>query len=256
MEKLQIEAKTKEDQMGVLMAHLQEARRPIETIEAEVKRLSDELHIKTGMLEALTEDNRSLRLAVERTRGALEEREFLIRRLERSESNNANVLGRIQTSIERLGASSGASGMAAAPVECAAELVRVDGEHKTSYTLQKRTRIGRAPGCELQIESSSVSRHHALVLVGQRDVIIEDLNSTNGVLVNGRKESRLLLNDGDMVMIGDAQFRFSLTLVPRVLEAPAAATVAGTMVATTTAVATAAAVPAATAAPKTAEATT
>jgi chromosome segregation ATPase len=255
IEKLQIEAKTKEDQMGVLMAHLQEARRPIETIEAEVKRLSDELHIKTGMLEALTEDNRSLRLAVERTRGALEEREFLIRRLERSESNNANVLGRIQTSIERLGASSGASGMAAAPVECAAELVRVDGEHKTSHTLQKRTRIGRAPGCELQIESSSVSRHHALVLVGQRDVIIEDLNSTNGVLVNGRKVTRLLLNDGDMVMIGDAQFRFSLTLVPRVLEAPAAATVAGAMVATATAVGTSAALPAATAAPATAETT-
>jgi chromosome segregation ATPase len=232
IQKLQIESRAKEDQMTVLMAHLTEARRPIETIEAEVKRLNDELHAKTAMLEALTEDNRSLRLAVERTRGALEEREFLIRRLERSESNNANVLGRIQTSIERLGASTGAPGMAAAPVECSAELVRVDGQHKTSHTLSKRTRIGRAPGCELQIESSSVSRHHALVLMGQRDVIIEDLNSTNGVLVNGRKVSRQLLNDGDMVMIGDAQFRFSLTLAPRVLEAPASG--AGTAMATTT----------------------
>ena len=34
-----------------------------------------------------------MRAALERTRGQLEEREFLIRRLERSESNNANVLG-------------------------------------------------------------------------------------------------------------------------------------------------------------------
>jgi len=222
--KLQIEAKTREDQIGVLMAHLQEARRPIEPIEAEVKRLSDEVLAKVAALEAMTEENRTLRLAVERTRGALEEREFLIRRLERSESNNANVLGRIQTSIERLGASSGVAGTAAAPVECSAELVRVDGQHKTSHPLAKRTRIGRAPGCELQIESSSVSRHHALVLMGQRDVIVEDLNSTNGVLVNGRKVTRQLLSDGDLLTIGDAQFRFSLTLTPRVLEAPAAAT--------------------------------
>jgi pSer/pThr/pTyr-binding forkhead associated (FHA) protein len=73
----------------------------------------------------------------------------------------------------------------------------------------------------MQIESSSVSRHHALVLMGSRDVIIEDLNSTNGVLVNGRKVSRQLLNDGDLVTIGEAQFRLSVKLAPRTLEAPA-----------------------------------
>lgn len=224
--KMQIESQEREDQMGVLTAHLQEARRPIEGIEGietDVKRLTDEQLAKTATLEALTEENRTLRLAVERTRGALEEREFLIRRLEHSESTNANVLGRIQTSIERLGATTATPpGAESVPVECAAELARVDGQHNTSYTLARRTRIGRAPGCELQIDSSSVSRHHALLLMGQRDVIIEDLNSTNGVLVNGRKVSRQLLNDGDMVTIGEAQFRFSLNLAPRVLEAPAA----------------------------------
>ena len=223
--KLQTDAQAREEQMAVLMAQLQEARRPIEVVEAEVQRLTEELSAKAATLDALTEENRTLRLAVERTRGALEEREFLIRRLERSESSNANVLGRIQTSIERLGTAGtagAAPGAAAGPVECAAELARVDGEHNTSYTLARRTRIGRAPGCELQIDSSSVSRHHALVLMGQRDVIIEDLNSTNGVLVNGRKVSRQLLTDGDMLTIGEAQFRFSLSLAPRVLEAPAA----------------------------------
>lgn len=222
---LQTEAQTREDEMNVLIAHLQEARRPIEGIEAEVRRLGEELLAKTATLQALTEENSSLRLAVERTRGALEEREFLIRRLERSESNNANVLGRLQTSIERLGVSAKPAGQpaisAAVPVECAAELVRFDGQRTTSHTLARRTRIGRAPGCELQIESSSVSRHHALVLLGQRDVVIEDLNSTNGVLVNGRKVSRQLLNDGDVLTIGEAQFRFRLDLSPRVLEAPA-----------------------------------
>jgi ParB family chromosome partitioning protein len=222
VEELKSEARNRDDEMSVLMAHLQEARRPIQAIEAEVKRLTDDLAAKTLTLEALTEDNRNLRLSIERTKGALEEREFLIRRLERSESNNANVLGRIQTSIERLGAPAGLAGSAAQPVECTAELARIDGQHNTSYTLARRTRIGRAPGCELRIDSSSVSRHHALLLLGQRDAIIEDLNSTNGVIVNGRKISRQMLNDGDMVTIGEAQFRFNLTLAPRVLEAPAA----------------------------------
>jgi|SRR5450631_362782 len=221
-QRLQSEVKKREDEMTVLLAHLQEARRPLEPIEAEVKRLTDELAAKALNIEQLNELNRSLGAALERARGALEEREFLIRRLERSESNNANVLGRIQTSIERLGTpTNGSVGTAAVPVECTAELVRIDGVHNTSQVLARRTRIGRAPGCEMQIQSSSVSRHHALVLMGSRDVIIEDLNSTNGVLVNGRKVSRQLLNDGDLVTIGEAQFRLSVKFVPRTLEAPA-----------------------------------
>jgi len=219
IETMQAEAQAREEQMNVLVAHLQEARRPIKAIENDLQRLTEELLTKSAALEALSEENRTLRLTVERTRGALEEREFLIRRLERSESNNANVLGRIQTSIERLGAASTA-GAAALP-ECTAKLARIDGSHDASYTLSRRTRIGRSLGCELQIDSSSVSRNHALVLMGQRDVIIEDLNSTNGVLVNGRKVSRQLLKDGDIVIIGEAQFRFSLVLAPRALEPPA-----------------------------------
>jgi len=205
--RLESEADTHEQELAVLMAHLQEARRPIQSIEADVKRLTDELAAKTAAFHEIEEDNAKLRASLERTKGALEEREFLIRRLERSESNNANVLGRIQTSIERLGAVPANP----APVPAAdwsAELIRVDGERPVTHVLSRRTRIGRASGCELQIDSSSVSRHHALVLVGPREVIIEDLNSTNGVLVNGRKVSRQVLSDGDAVTIGEIQFRY------------------------------------------------
>jgi pSer/pThr/pTyr-binding forkhead associated (FHA) protein len=64
-----------------------------------------------------------------------------------------------------------------------------------------------------------VSRHHALVLTNSRDVIIEDLHSTNGVLVNGRKVTRQLLTDGDILTIGEAQFRLSVKPGPREPEA-------------------------------------
>jgi chromosome segregation ATPase len=208
---LQSEAESREQEMTVLVAHLQEARRPIQVIEAEVNRLTEELAAKTSAFKEIAEENAKLRASLERTKGALEEREFLIRRLERSESNNANVLGRIQTSIERLGASTPATTAApAAPAAAgwSAELIRIDGERPVTHVLSRRTRIGRAAGCELQIESGSVSRHHALVVVGPRESVIEDLNSTNGVLVNGRKVSRQPLNDGDAVTIGEIQFRY------------------------------------------------
>jgi chromosome segregation ATPase len=205
---LKAEAETHEQEMTVLMAHLNEARRPVQSIQADLKRATEDLAAATASLERLTLENQTLKTNLERTRGALEEREFLIRRLERSESNNANVLGRIQTSIERLGSTpASATGAAAAVAECSAQFVRFDGEHTTVHELGRRTRIGRAPGCEVQIDSSSVSRHHALLLKGTRELIIEDLNSTNGVVVNGRKISRQLLNDGDVVTIGEVQFR-------------------------------------------------
>ena len=207
---MEADAEARDQEMSVLVAHLNEARRPLQLIEANVKRLSDELAAKTAAFQQLEEDSQKLRATLERTRGALEEREFLIRRLERSESNNANVLGRIQTSIERLGSvpHPGATGTAAAAPDWSAELIRIDGEKAVTHVLSRRTRIGRAVGCEVQIDSSSVSRHHALILVGPRDSIIEDLNSTNGVLVNGRKVSRQMLNDGDAVTIGEIQFRY------------------------------------------------
>jgi hypothetical protein len=145
---------------------------------------------------------------LERTRGQLEEREFLIRRLERSESNNANALGRIQTSMERLGSSVAPSANASPVPEWSPELIRIDGDRSISHALGRRTRIGRAPGCELHIDSTSVSRHHALILAGTREAIIEDLNSTNGVILNGRKVTRQVLNDGDILTIGDIQFRY------------------------------------------------
>jgi chromosome segregation ATPase len=210
--KLNSDAENREEEMNVLMAHLQEARRPIQLIEADMQRLREELTAKTDAIKELTEEGEKLRAALERTRGALQEREFLIRRLERSESNNATALGRIQTSMERLGAAATTAPAAPAAVspEWSAELIRIDGDSSVSHTLGRRTRIGRATGCELHIDSSSVSRHHALIIGGPREAIIEDLNSTNGVIVNGRKVTRQVLSDGDIVVIGETQFRYAL----------------------------------------------
>jgi chromosome segregation ATPase len=216
IERLHTEAQSREQEIAALTAQLLETQRPLQTIEEEVRRLTAELAAKATAFTQSEEENRTLRANLERTRGALEEREFMIRRLERSETNNANVLGRIQTSIERLGSvPSGATAAPAPAEERSAELIRTDGDSPVAHVLERRTRIGRAAGCELQIDSSSVSRHHALLLVGPRETVIEDLNSTNGVLVNGRKVTRQVLSDGDSLTFGETKFRYIVKTPPR-----------------------------------------
>jgi chromosome segregation ATPase len=206
--RLRAEAQEQEGQMEVLLAHLQEARRLIGQGNADDKRPTGEPAARSRAMDQLTEENRSLRAALDRTRGALEEREFILRRLERGESTDASAAGRIQPD---------AAGATAS--EYTVDLIRIDGSHDKAHALGRRTRIGRAPGCELHIDSSSVSRHHALVLTHSRDVIIEDLHSTNGVIVNGRKVARQLLTDGDILTIGEAQFRLRIKPGPRQPEA-------------------------------------
>ena len=70
--------------------------------------------------------------------------------------------------------------------------------------------IGRTPDNDVRLDANFVSRHHAVILVSARATLIEDLNSTNGVIVNGRRVTRQALHDGDEIAIGTAQFRFEL----------------------------------------------
>jgi len=89
-------------------------------------------------------------------------------------------------------------------------LVRKQDGHEVVHVLGRKTTIGRTPDNDLQIDASFVSRHHAVLLVTGAQTVIEDLNSTNGVHVNGQKITREVLNDGDVVKIGKARFRFAV----------------------------------------------
>jgi DNA repair exonuclease SbcCD ATPase subunit len=212
--RIQAELHDRDERMGVLIASLKEARRSIPTFEGDVKRLTEELAAKIGMADALDRQTRKVAALLEWTRGALEECDLLVRQLGPCEG--AKVLAQIQNSIvKRLGFVSGGPAASAAD-DCravpgtayrAAALIKIDGSRVTTHALGARTRIGRSTSCELHLDSSSVSRYHALVMVGPRYTVIEDLNSTNGVLVNGRRVKRITLNDGDTLTIGDTYFR-------------------------------------------------
>jgi len=75
--------------------------------------------------------------------------------------------------------------------------------------------IGRDSTCEFPIDHASVSRRHArLYIEAQIDrgpnVVLQDLESTNGTLVNNQPVHRQTLSHGDRIHIGDVLLRFEM----------------------------------------------
>lgn len=63
-------------------------------------------------------------------------------------------------------------------------------------------KIGRKPGCEIQIDNLSVSGEHANIFTVGEDSFIQDLGSTNGTFINNKKITKHHLKNGDTVVIG------------------------------------------------------
>ncbi|MFO0450933.1 MAG: FHA domain-containing protein [Pseudomonadota bacterium] len=69
--------------------------------------------------------------------------------------------------------------------------------------------VGRTPDNDLQLDSKYISRHHCQLTVTADGVLVEDLNSTNGMYLEGRRVRRHLLHDGDVVVVGKHELRYS-----------------------------------------------
>jgi hypothetical protein len=68
--------------------------------------------------------------------------------------------------------------------------------------------LGRLPECAVVLNDPNVSRRHAEIRRRGPDVVVVDLNSTNGTRVNGVRVKEQLLNDGDEVEVGTSTIRF------------------------------------------------
>jgi general secretion pathway protein A len=68
--------------------------------------------------------------------------------------------------------------------------------------------IGRTPDNDLQIDSKYISRHHAQIITSVNSSVLEDLNSTNGIYVRAKRVRRRMLNDGDVVQIGQHEVMY------------------------------------------------
>jgi len=82
------------------------------------------------------------------------------------------------------------------------------------YTLQLPCIIGRGGDADLTLSDPAVSQRHARIAEIGGDICIEDLNSANGVYVNGERiRARTPLKSGDLIQLGRTSLQ--LPAVPR-----------------------------------------
>jgi hypothetical protein len=187
------------------------AENDLRVSEEAINRLESEVRARSMRVEELTRINTQMQTDIADARRWLAERDSLMQRLETEAAHSAALVDNIQKSIRALTPGTGTTGTQETVREAGARLlVRSKDGHEVVHVLGRKTTIGRTPDNDLQIDASFVSRHHAVLLFNGQQTVLEDLNSTNGVQVNGNRVTRETLNDGDQVMIGKAKFRFAI----------------------------------------------
>ncbi len=84
-------------------------------------------------------------------------------------------------------------------------LIQDDAGHQTLVPLaNQEITIGRKPGNAVRLTERNVSRRHARLSPDNGAILLEDLDSSNGTQVNGKRlQGRVTLRVGDQVRIGD-----------------------------------------------------
>jgi len=89
-------------------------------------------------------------------------------------------------------------------------LVVLDGPHKgAQYPIRReKTTIGRSSEADLTMEEDTLSRVHAAVVYREGTFYLEDLDSANGTLVDGKKIREYELRHGERFKMGHVVFQF------------------------------------------------
>jgi hypothetical protein len=104
-------------------------------------------------------------------------------------------------------------------------VVRGKPEGKVIPLAGPNFKIGRGETCHLRPNSEQVSREHAEFTIESSAVIVRDLGSRNGTLVNGKALTTepCKLKDRDLVQVGPLTFAVSIQDVPKAAAKPATA---------------------------------
>lgn len=85
----------------------------------------------------------------------------------------------------------------------------LDGAFLGEFALDKeKTTIGRRATNDIHIDNLAVSGQHALIALIGNDAFLEDLDSTNGTIVNGKTIKKQILQHGDVIELGKYQLKF------------------------------------------------
>jgi hypothetical protein len=86
------------------------------------------------------------------------------------------------------------------------EQVRGAGAPRTYQLMLEETVIGRSSQATLCVESTLISRRHMAVRRAGAEFRVVDLDSANGLYLNGVKAHSAVLHEGDAIQIGDVVF--------------------------------------------------
>lgn len=88
-------------------------------------------------------------------------------------------------------------------------ILSMDGLVLKEIQLNKeRLSIGRKPHNDIQIDNLAISGEHAVVVTILNDSFLEDLNSTNGTLVNGQPVNKHILRNNDVIELGKYSLKY------------------------------------------------
>jgi predicted nucleic acid-binding Zn-ribbon protein len=85
---------------------------------------------------------------------------------------------------------------------------KIDNQELRFPLFKKRLTIGRTQQNDIQLQAPHISRRHAVVMTEGEATRVIDWGSKNGVYVNSNRVTEHFLASGDVVMIGDAKFRY------------------------------------------------
>ena len=219
----------------------------LESLEAEQADQSQALQASAAEIAALQEQNDMLRTELQerameivemenRSRAydrekddlnaSLEKQKALIKNLEeelRSKLESIAEIGRnaarlpeaAEGRVERLEESAGEArdddpdGQREADHQVTALMLTLSGDRPVKYPLYKTEMLlGRGAESDIQIRRQFISRRHAVIHTDEHGSTIEDLGSKNGIRVNARRVNRHRLQNGDIVNLGEFEFRY------------------------------------------------
>jgi FHA domain len=208
-------ARTLAEQVAEQREALRELQAHSDSHAARARELEDDLHAAEDTVHRLESEARNRNVRIEELEKSNSQWRAAVEEARHVATQDAGTSSALVESARQFAAAAAAddddeAGPEPLPDGAVRLLIYSEDGREVAHVLGRKTSIGRTPDNDLQIEAKWVSRHHCVILIGTVTAIIEDLNSTNGVVVNGRRVVRHTLSDGDQIAIGRMHYRFAV----------------------------------------------
>jgi len=97
-------------------------------------------------------------------------------------------------------------------------IFKASGQRKDLPISNSVTVVGRGEDCGLRVPLKSVSRRHCEIAVGEDEVVVRDLGSSNGTYVNNHRVAETPLKAGDRMVIGPVVFTVQIDGQPEEVQ--------------------------------------